>query len=156
MNRDVTGVLRSPPPAERTPDGPDGTLTVTWVDGWKAVAGVKTRVSPAADQVPGTVGEIVGFGELGDMSPEKVTTIGSTPSTPVAPLTGEIAVNRTGPTARAADPDPGWGWVAVDCVTANTTPAVIAAAAAVPSAMNLTLGRWELLPAAGGSLPLGG
>jgi hypothetical protein len=152
VNCDVTGEVSSPPSAERTPEGPAGTLTVTVVDGWKAAVGTKVRESPCAVQLPGTLGVIVGFGDLGDMSPEKVTTIGSAPSTPVAWLDGEIAVRRTGATAvRAVDPDPAWpDWVGDDCVTATTTPAVIATAAAVPSTMNRVLGRCESLPVAGG------
>ena len=157
VNCEVTGEVSSPPSADRTPDGPAGTLTVTRVDGWKAALGTKIRESPCAVQLPGTLGVIVGFGELGDMPPEKVTTIGSAPSTPVAWLEGDIAVRRIGPGA-AADPDPAWaGWVGDDCVTAKTTPAVIAAAAAVPSTMNLRLGLRGSLPAPGDGLPeLGG
>jgi hypothetical protein len=152
VNCDVTDEVSRPPPADRTPDGPAGTLTVTVVDGWNAAVGTKIRESPCAVQLPGTLGVIVGFGDLGDMSAENVTTIGSAPSTPVAWLDGEIAVRRTGATALwAVEPDPAWPcWAADDCVTATTTPAVIAIAAAVPRTMNLALGRCESLPVPGG------
>jgi hypothetical protein len=154
LNCDVTEEVSSPPLAERTPDGPGGTLTVTVVDGGKGVVGTKIREWPCALQVPGTLGVILGFGDPADMSPEKVTTTGSAPSTPVASLAGEIAARWIGPAARAAVPDPEWpGWTSGDWVTANTAPAVIAAAAAVPSAISRTLGPCGLLPAAGGSLP---
>jgi len=140
--------------AERTPDGPAGTLTVTFVDGWNAVDGAKISESPSAVQLPGTLGVIFGFGELGDMPSEKVTTIGLAPSTPVVWLAGEIAVRWIGPAAWAPCPDPALpGWVVVDCVTANTTPAVMAHAAAVPSAISLTLGPRGLLPSTGDSSP---
>jgi hypothetical protein len=126
-------------------------VTVSVVDGWKGVVGTNVREFPRAVQLPGTLGVMVGLGELGEMSPEKVTTTGSDPSTPVVWLEGEIAVRRIGPeAARATDPDPALaGWVG-DCVTANTTPAVIAAAATVPSTMNPALGPRESLPASGG------
>lgn len=165
MNCDVTEVVSSPPPAERTPEVPAGTATVTFVDGSNGVLGVKISESPSALQLPGTLGVIVGFGVLADMAPEKVTTIGSAPSIAVARLAGVIAVMRIGPAARAPVPCPdrAWpGWAGDDCVTANTTPAVIAAAAAVPSAMSFTLGLRELLaepigssaPEPGGWLPV--
>jgi len=65
-------------------------------------------------------------------------------------LEGEIEVRRIGPGAPRGAPEAAWpGWVDDDCVTANTTPAVIAAAAAVPRTMNLALGRCELLPVPG-------
>ena len=145
VNCDVTGEGSSPPLADRTPDGPAGTLTVTVVDGSKAAAGTKTRESPCAVQLPGTLGVILGFGEVDDIVLEKVTTIGSAPSTPVVWLAGEIAARRIGPEARAADPAPGGpGWVGDVCVTAMTNPAVIAAAAAVPR-MSLALGLLTVL-----------
>jgi hypothetical protein len=113
VNCDDTDSVSRPPPAECTPDGPAGTLTVSVVDGWKGVVGTKMRESACAVQLPGTLGVIVGFGDFGEMSPEKVTTIGSDPFTPVVWLEGEMAVRRIGPEAAwAPDPDAAWpGWV---------------------------------------------
>ena len=70
------------PAAERVPDEPPGSVSVTVVSSGNPAAGVKVAEVPSTCQEPATEGDSCGSGEFRASGAENPTWIGSVPLTP--------------------------------------------------------------------------
>src|SRR5260370_32419209 len=101
-NRSVTCAASTLPAAERTPDRPDGTRTVTVECEPNEAAGVKVIVLPLAVQAPGTAGLTLAIGEPAASGAENTIVTGAAPLTWCEARAGVTDRTRNGPLTLAA------------------------------------------------------